>query len=293
MNIIVCVKQVPDTTDIKINPETNTLIREGVPSIINPFDEFAVEEALRLRTEFGGYVAVVSMGPPQAKAALEKCILMGADEGVLLTDSALIGSDTLTTAYALSCVIKQLKYDIIICGLQAIDGDTAQVGPEIAENLGISQITYVKKINADKFFKKLTVHRETENGYEVIEAKLPILLSVTKGINIPRSVETDFAATLALSEKIKIINLKDIDCPTDLVGIAGSPTQVIKIYPPIPRKRRGITVDSNLPPHERLRIIMSGGLKTKEDTTLLDWKPDSTPQKIVDYLKREKLILNP
>ena len=186
MKIIVCVKQVPEITEVKIDPVTHTLVREGVPSILNPFDEFAVEEALRIREKHGGEVTAVTMGPPQAREALIKCLAMGADRAILLTDRAFAGADTWATAYTLSLAIKRLEHDIILCGKQAIDGDTAQVGPELAENLGIPQITFVKKVEVDEKSRKVLVHRETEDGYEVIECRLPVLLTAIKGLNEPR-----------------------------------------------------------------------------------------------------------
>lgn len=179
MNILVCVKQVPDTTEIKINYETNTLIREGVPSIVNPFDAYALEIAVRIKEKHGGTVTVLSMGPEQAKAALKECLSVGADNAYLLSDRAFGGSDTLATSYILSSAIKSLgEFDLILCGKQAIDGDTAQVGPEIAEHLGLPQVTYV--LDADISEDKLSVKKETETGYEMIETSMPAVLTVVK-----------------------------------------------------------------------------------------------------------------
>src|SRR6056297_2306180 len=168
MNIVVCVKQVPDTNEVKIDEEKGTLIREGVESIINPEDRIAVEEAVRLKEKFGGKVTVISMGPPQAKNALLEAYAMGADECILLSDRAFAGSDTWATSYTLAQGIKQAgKFDLIFCGRQAIDGDTAQVGPQIAEKLGIPQITYVKGLEIDG--KKVKAKRALEDGYSVVE----------------------------------------------------------------------------------------------------------------------------
>jgi electron transfer flavoprotein beta subunit len=185
MDILVCVKQVPDTTEVKIDPKTNTLIRQGVPSIVNPFDKNAVEAALQLKEKHGGKVTVISMGPPQAKDALKECLAMGADEAALISDRAFGGADTLATSYTLAAGIRKLgKFDVIICGKQAIDGDTAQVGPEIAEYLDIPQITYVAKVEVNGDIAR--VEREHEEGYEIIETTLPVLLTVVKSINEPR-----------------------------------------------------------------------------------------------------------
>ncbi len=174
MEIVVCIKQVPDTTEVKIDPATNTLVRKGVPSIVNPFDKNAVEAALQLREKHGGRVTVISIGPPQAKAALKECIAMGADTAILISDRAFGGADTLATSYTLAAAIKKLEVcDMIICGKQAIDGDTAQVGLEMAEHLGIAQITYAARIEVEG--NNVRVERETEEGYEIIEVKLPLL----------------------------------------------------------------------------------------------------------------------
>ena len=185
MNIIVCIKQVPETTEVRINPETNTLMREGVKSIINPFDMYAIEEGVRLKEKFGGKVTVLTMGPPQAETALKEAISPGADDAVLLSDRAFAGSDTWATSYTLAAGVRKLKeYDLIICGKQASDGDTAQVGPGIATHLDIPQVTYVKKIEEVKD-KVIKVERMTEEGYEIIESRLPLLITVVKEINTP------------------------------------------------------------------------------------------------------------
>jgi len=168
MNIIVCIKQVPETTEVKINPETNTLVREGVKSIINPFDVYAIEEGVRLKEKFAGKATVITMGPPQAEAVLREAISMGIDEGILLSDRAFAGSDTWATSYALSCAIKKIgAFDLIVCGKQASDGDTAQVGPGISSHLDIPQVTYVKKIEEIKE-NSARVERMTEEGFEII-----------------------------------------------------------------------------------------------------------------------------
>src|SRR5512139_2952196 len=189
VKIVVCVKQVPDTTDVKINPETNTLIREGVASITNPFDEFATEEALLTKEKYGGEVHVISMGPLQAIEVLKNALAVGADKVYLVSDRAFAGADTLATAYTVAKTIKTVvaDVDLVICGKQAIDGDTAQVGPGIATRLGIPQLTYVSKIKEiDPAKKRIVVERMLEYGKEVVESSLPALITVVKDINEPR-----------------------------------------------------------------------------------------------------------
>jgi len=242
MEIVVCVKQVPDTTEVKIDPITNTLIRQGVPSIVNPFDKNAVEAALQLKQKHGGKVTVISMGPPQAKEALKECLAMGADAAILISDRAFGGSDTLATSYTLAAAIRKLgAYDIILCGKQAIDGDTAQVGPETAEHLGISQITYANKIDVDGDTAR--VEREHEDGYEIIEVKLPLLLSVVKSINEPRypTVKGTMKANRA---EIAVWTAADLVVDEQKLGLKGSPTQVRKIFTP-PRRVEGLLIQKD------------------------------------------------
>jgi electron transfer flavoprotein beta subunit len=186
LNIIACVKQVPGTNEVKINKETNTIIREGVEAIINPFDEYAIEEGIRIKEKLGGNVTVLSMGIPKVADLLRETIAVGVDSAVLLSDRAFAGADSLATAYALSMGIKKIgNYDLIICGKQATDGDTAQVGPSLAEKLGIPHTTYVRKIEEIKegFIR---CQRMTEDGYEIIEMPLPAVITVVKEINEPR-----------------------------------------------------------------------------------------------------------
>ena len=235
MNIIVCIKQVPDTTNVRIDPETNTLVRSGVQSIINPFDAYAIEEGIRLKEKFGGLVTIITMGPPQAEEALREAISLGADEAVLVSDRAFAGSDTWATSYTLSKTIQKIgKFDIIICGKQAIDGDTAQVGPGIAAFLDIPQITFVKKIEDIKD-SLMRAERMTEEGYDIVESPLPCLITVVKEINEPRlpSLKGKMRAKKA---EIKKLQAKDLDADPDLLGLKGSPTKVVKIFTPPPRK---------------------------------------------------------
>lgn len=231
MNIIICIKQVPETTEVRINPETNTLIREGVKSIINPFDMYAIEEGVRLKERFGGKITVVTMGPPQADAALREAISMGADEGVLVCDRAFAGSDTWATSYTLAGAIKKIgTFDLIICGKQASDGDTAQVGPGIATHLNIPQVTYVKKVE-EATDKSMRVERMLEEGFEIIETPLPALLTVVKEINEPR-IPSLKGLMRAKSAKITMWGQKDLELDPQKIGLCGSPTQVVKIFTP-------------------------------------------------------------
>lgn len=235
MKIIALIKQVPDTTDVKIDPETNTLIREGVESIINPFDMYAIEEALRLKERIeGSEVVVVSMGPPQAEAALREAISMGCDSAILLSDRKFAGSDTWATSYALSQAIRKIgDFLIILCGKQASDGDTAQVGPGVSMHLDIPQVTYVKKIEKIDS-KSATVERMTEEGYDIVETPLPVLFTVVKEINEPRlpSLKGKMKAKKA---EIPVWSADDIACDEDKIGLDGSPTRVVKIFTPPPR----------------------------------------------------------
>ena len=232
MNVIVCVKQVPGTNEVKINKETNTIIREGVESIINPFDMYAIEEALRIREKRGGKVTVMSMGIPSVAGLLKETIALGADEAILLSDRAFAGADTLATSYTLSMGIKKIgSFDIVICGKQATDGDTAQVGPSLAEKLGIPHTTYVRKIEEIRE-DYLRCQRLTDDGYEVIEMPLPAVITVVKEINEPRlpSLKGMMRAKKAV---IPVWTSTDINADDDLCGLKGSPTQVVKTFVPV------------------------------------------------------------
>jgi len=240
MEIVVCVKQVPDTTEVKIDPVTNTLIRQGVPSIVNPFDKNALEAALQLRDQNGGKVTVVSMGPPQAKEALKECIAMGADEAVLISDRAFGGADTLATSYTLAAAIRKIgNYDVIFCGKQAIDGDTAQVGPELAEHLGIAQLTYVAKMRVEG--DCLRAEREHEDGYEVIETKLPVMISIIKSLQYEPRFPTVKGTRKASRIEIPMWGAADMDLDSNKIGLKGSATQVRKIFTP-PQRKQGVTI---------------------------------------------------
>lgn len=227
MNIVVCIKQVPDTTEVKIDPVSGTLIREGIPSIINPDDKSGLEAALILKASNNAKVTVLSMGPPQADLALREALAMGADEAILLSDRAFGGADTWATSSTLAAAIRKLDYDLIICGRQAIDGDTAQVGPQIAEHLRLPQVSYVSELKAEN--NSVIVKRVFEDGYQRIKVKLPCLLTALKDMNQPRymSVSGIFEA---YKKEIKIWGLSDIDVDHSNIGLKGSPTRVKKSF---------------------------------------------------------------
>lgn len=249
MNILVCIKQVPDTTEIKIDPVKNTLIREGVPSIVNPFDGYALEAAARIKDKDPTTkIVVLSMGPEQAKAALKECLSVGGDKAYLVSDRAFGGSDTLATSYILSQTLVKLeelegKFDAIFCGKQAIDGDTAQVGPELAEHLDYPQVTY--GLEAEAIDNTILVKKETEDGAEIVAVNTPCVVTFTKPSFDPRypSIKTKMAANRAEIPTIAAADLPTIDLT--MAGLKGSPTKVKKTF--VPQKK-------------------TGGVKIKEDT---------------------------
>ncbi len=234
MKIIVCVKQVPATTEVEIDSERGTLIREGVESTINPFDLYAVEEAVRLKERYGGEITAISMGPPQAESSLREALAMGCDRAVLLTDKVFAGADTLATAYTLACGIRKIgTYDIIICGLKTTDGDTGQVGPGLAEELGIPHVSYVRRIHL--FMDgQIVLERTLDDVYEKVRVHMPCLITVTKEINEPRlpSLKRKLWARKA---QIKILRAEDLGGEADRFGLNGSPTRVVKVFNPPPR----------------------------------------------------------
>ncbi len=252
MHVVVCIKQVPGTTKVQINPETNTLIRDGVEAIINPFDENAIEAALVLKEKMGAKVTVVCMGPPQAEVALREAMARGADDVVLLCDRTFAGSDTWATSYALAAGIRKLeKPDIVLCGKQAIDGDTAQVGPGIAEFLGWPVITYVRKIeiNGDR----IKVDRVFEDGHEVVEAPLPAVLTMVKEANVPRMASLK-GRMRAKKEPIKMLTAEGVGVTDKEVGLKASPTRVVRIFTP-PRKTSGEKIEGSDPLHAAKTLV--------------------------------------
>ena len=233
MNIVVCIKQVPDTNEIKINPVTGTLIREGVPSIMNPDDKGGVELALRLKDKYGAHVTVITMGPMQADAILREAFAMGVDRAILLTDRKFAGADTLATASALAGALRKLDYDLVITGRQAIDGDTAQVGPETAELLGLPQVSYLEDFELDG--KTATLKRRIEDGYEILRAELPMLVTVLSASFKPRYMSVN-GIVKAYSREVEIWNVSNIDVDETTLGLKGSPTRVKESFTKSPKQ---------------------------------------------------------
>ncbi len=249
MHFVVCLKQVPDTSEVRIDPNTNTLMREGVPSIINPYDAHALEEAIRLKEKVGGKVTIISMGPPQAKEALKKAMSFGADRAILLSDRAFAGSDSLATAYILTVAIQKVHesepIDIVFTGKEAIDGDTAQTGPGIAQRLGFPQLTYAIKIrNIDDV--SVTVERKTEGGREVAKALLPALITVEKELNELRYATLPNMMKAAAYEP-EVWQAKSLPYDSAHMGLKGSPTSVSRIFPP-PGRTGGEQIDATNDP---------------------------------------------
>jgi electron transfer flavoprotein beta subunit len=241
MHVIVCIKQVPDTNEVRMDPETGTLIREGVSSIINPDDRNALEEALRFKDEKDAEVTVVTMGPPQADNALREALAMGADRAILLCDRKFAGSDTWATAHAVTCAIQKLgDFDLIFCGRQAIDGDTAQVGPQVAEYLDIPQISYVSKVEIEG--GKVTADRLLEDGHEVIETTLPCLLTAVKELNVPRYPSIKGIFDAYNEKQVELWSADDAGADASVVGLKASPTNVRRIFTPEP-KGRGVMLE--------------------------------------------------
>jgi len=231
VRFIVCIKQVPNTTEIKIDPQTNTLVREGVESILNPFDAYAVEEAVRLKEAHGGTVVAISMGPNQVESTLREAVSLGVDEIILLSDRKFAGADTWATSYTLAAAIKYLgEFNLIITGQQAIDGDTAQVGPGIAAHLDIPQTCFVRKVEAiDE--NKIRVQRLMENGFDTVEMCTPALISVVKEINTPR-LPSLRGKRNAKNAQLKVLTAEDLGLDEHRIGLNGSPTQVLNIFSP-------------------------------------------------------------
>ena len=235
--IIVCVKQVPDFSRVEqvpLDPKTGTILRAGVPAILNPFDKHAVEEALRLREAQGGLVTAVTMGPPQARVALQDTLIMGADRAVLLTDASFGGADTFATSYVIAQAIRRLApFDLMICGRETLDSGTGHMAPSLAEWLDLPQVTCVSGLRIRE--RRLRARRTVEDGYQEIETSLPAVISVTKEINSPRPMRLRDVAGAARKD-ITVWGLADLGLDRETVGLAGSPTQVPRVYPPEPRK---------------------------------------------------------
>ena len=229
MKIVVFIKQVPDTTEIKLDPVKGTLIRTGVPSIMNPDDKGGLEEALKLKDKYGAHVTVITMGPPQAEEMLREAYAMGADRAILLTDRKFGGSDTLATSNALAQALRNIEADLIISGRQAIDGDTAQVGPQIAEHLGLPQVSYAKEIQYNESDKSLTIKRLIEDGYYLLNVQLPALVTVLSEANTPRYMRVK-GIVEAYDKEIEIWSADSIKIDPALIGLSGSPTKVKRSF---------------------------------------------------------------
>ena len=253
MKILVCVKQVPDTTEVRIDRETNTLQRQDVPSILNPFDRHALEAALRVKERCGGTVSVLTMGPLQAQEVLKECLALGADEAVLLSDKAFAGADTLATSRTLAAAISKLgPTELIFCGKQAIDGDTAQVGPELAEHLNMAQVTCVSGLEVFPEQQRLIAEREVEDGHEVLELPFPAVLTISKCLNEPRypSIKGRLRAN---KTPIPILNLEDLGLRAEETGLQGSPTRVVRIF--APETRKGGEVIQGMAPRQAADLL--------------------------------------
>ena len=256
--IIVCAKQVPDTNVIKINPKTGTLIRDGVPSILNNDDANALEEALKIKDKFDDvHITVISMGPPQANDLLFECIAKGADEGILVSDRAVGGSDTWATSNTLEAAVRRWvkdngDYDLIFTGRQASDGDTAQVGPQLAEKLGLPQVSYVEEFEIADDRKSVTVKRQLEDGYELIEVPLPCLLTTIKELNTPRYMTI---AGIYGEKEMKVWNAKDIEVDLTKVGLEASPTNVFRSFTPAP-KQPGVKIEGDTEKEQAKNLLI-------------------------------------
>ena len=259
MLVVACIKQVPDTTQVQIDPVTNTLVREGIPFIVNPYDTHALEESLRLKDRFGFRVAAISMGPPNAEATLKKALALGVDEAILLSDRVFGGADTLATSNVLSEAIRKLNDEeevgLVICGKQTIDGDTAQVGPGIATRLGYSQLTLVDRIEGiDPVARKITVRRKLEGRHEIVEAPLPAMLTVVRELNRPRYPTVPLRLASAEAE-VKVWNNQVLKLDEQTIGLKGSPTWVSRIFSP-EREKGEIIGDGVINPEGTAELLI-------------------------------------
>ncbi|MDR1415338.1 MAG: electron transfer flavoprotein subunit beta/FixA family protein [Odoribacteraceae bacterium] len=253
MNTIVCIKQVPDTTEIKLDPVTGTMIREGVPSIMNPDDRSGLELALQLRERHGGTVTVITMGPRQAEAILREALALGVDRAILLSDRKFAGADTLATSNTLAGALRALPFDVIITGRQAIDGDTAQVGPQIAEHLDLPQVTYVERASLETP-AALRVRRAVEEGHQTVEVDLPCLLTVLAGAVEPRYMSVR-GIIEAYNKEIEQWDYSRVTVDERAIGLAGSPTRVFKSFS---RGAKNACEPRELPVEEAVDLILAG-----------------------------------
>ncbi|WP_349407444.1 electron transfer flavoprotein subunit beta/FixA family protein [Pseudalkalibacillus sp. SCS-8] len=266
LHIVACIKQVPDTKIIKMNPKTNTMDRASAPAILNPYDAHAVEEAVRIKKRYGGTVSVLTMGPPPAVKAIKKCIEIGADEGYMISDRKFAGADTLATSYALTKAIDKISkikpVDLVLCGKMTIDGDTGQVGPGIARRLDIPPLTSVKKVEeVNQVGGYVIIHRKIEDGHEVIQSSLPCLMSVEKEINeVPYSPFPNMLKAARYEPTIwSVEDLEDVDVKQ--LGLKGSPTIVAKVWAP-PKPEGGIMLEGNA--NEQVKELLSIVLEKRE-----------------------------
>ncbi|MBQ9535336.1 MAG: electron transfer flavoprotein subunit beta/FixA family protein [Clostridia bacterium] len=253
MNIVVCIKQVPDTSEVRLDPKTNTLIRDGVPSIINPDDKAGLEAALRIRDRMGKKcrVVVLSMGPAQADLALKEALAMGADKAILLSDRAFGGADTWATSTTLAAALHKIPFDLIITGRQAIDGDTAQVGPQIAEHLGLPHVSYASRVEI--IGDSVAVHRQFDDRYHSISVKMPCLITALSDIAAPRYMTPGGVFSAFRESTVEVWTLADIEVDKANIGLSGSPTRVIRSYT---RQGRGAGEKVELSPAESAEFVI-------------------------------------
>ncbi len=251
MKIVVCVKQVPDTNEVKLDPVTGTLIRDGIPSIMNPDDKAGLEAALAIKDKIGAEVSVLSMGPPQAEAVLREALAMGADAAYLITDRAFGGADTLATSTTVAAAIKKLEYDLIIAGRQAIDGDTAQVGPQIAEHLNIPNISYAEDIQVEG--NDVVVKRQYEDRYHIVRAQMPCLVTALGEMNTPRYMTPGGIFDAYREKKVTVWTRADLEVKDEAIGLKGSPTKVAKSFP---KSTKSVGVKVTLAPDEAADYIV-------------------------------------
>ena len=256
MNIIVCIKQVPDTTEVRLNPETGTLIRDGVPSIINPDDKAGLEAALAIKDKHDAKITVITMGPPQADVALREALAMGADRAILLTDRAFAGADTLATSTTIAAAIRKMDYDLVIAGRQAIDGDTAQVGPQIADHLDLPQVSYVAGL--EKKDKSVILKRQFEDSYHMIQVEMPCLITTLSEMNKPRYMRVGGIVDAYKEKEVEKWTLEDIEVDITKIGLKGSPTKVKKSFT---KGAKSAGVKHDVSPQEAGKLI---ALKLKE-----------------------------
>lgn len=275
MHIVVCIKQVPDSAQIRVHPVTNTIMRQGVPAIVNPYDLFSLEEALRLKDQFGGKVTALCMGPPQAEEALRKCISYGADDAVLVTDRAFAGADTLATSYALAAAVRKLgqeqAVDVVFTGKQTIDGDTAQVGPGIAKRMGLQLLTYVSRIvECDPVGSRITVERRAEGGVQVLQTALPCLITMLENTNELRFASLPsmiHAAGYPVRKWSKDeAGIEDVT----KIGLKGSPTVVSKVFGPTPRSEKAEMLDLETSSLRDVSLNLLGKIFTRHPTLEAD-----------------------